>query len=101
MTPWPWVRALGMLAVGAFAAWIMVPDPWLLTAALVLGGIAADRGIVLLPVSQWWRALFGVPIGVAVVMLWVSQGRLLVLLLWAGSLLGLRVAFAGMRLPRR
>jgi hypothetical protein len=92
---------LGLLAMGTFAAWIMVPEPWLLTAALVWGGVAADCGVVLLPVSQWWRVLFGVPVAVGIVMLWVSQGRLLVLLLWAGGLLGLRVAFAGLRLPRR
>jgi hypothetical protein len=96
MTSWRWVRILAFLAGGAFLAWIMVPDPWLLTLALTLGGVAADRGVVLLPVSDWWRAVFGVPVTAGVIMLWVSEGRALVLLLWGLALLLLHLAVKGM-----
>ena len=82
---------LTTLALGCLVAWVLEPGIWLLTS----GGAAAYRGVTLSPLPQWWRIVVGTPPAVGVFMLWVADGRLLVLLLWLLFIGGLRIALRG------
>ena len=95
-----WVGALTTVAVGSLIAWIIEPNIWFLTLTLVTGAIAADRGIALLPIARWWRLVSGVPFGGAVFMIWLTDGRLLALLLWLMALGMLRLAMRGLVRPK-
>ena len=86
---------LSVVSVGLSLAWLIEPDIWLLTLALFAGGGAAVRGVELSPLPNWWRIVVGAPPAALVFMLWVADGRILVLALWIMFILGLRMAIRG------
>lgn len=90
------VSVLATLALASLVAWLIEPDIWLATLALLFGGGAAYKGVALLSASRWWRAVVGLSPAAGIVMLWVSQGRAFVLLLWLLALLPLRLAVRGL-----
>lgn len=89
------VAFLSVVSVGLFLVWLTEPDIWLLTFALLAGGGAAVKGVELSPLPQWWRMVVGAPPAALVFMLWIADGRILVLALWLMFILGLRIALRG------
>ena len=94
-----WVLAL--VAAGALVAWVIAPDTWWATVALLSAGGAAYRAVTMSTLAAWWRYAVGIPPAVGVVMLWWADGHLLAVLLWVLAILMLRLAVRGLLTARR